>query len=105
MTGVWQQCPPGFPVCLGGYCPPPCRKSSPSSPCLAALQVSYAIKQAALAAAAEAAASTGSSRKRARGQNGAPAAAADSGSEAEGQPAQVVLERPSPGELSLPTGA
>ncbi|KAL4428500.1 hypothetical protein ABPG75_002589 [Micractinium tetrahymenae] len=64
-------------------------------------RVSYAIKQAALAAAAEAAAGSGS-RKRARGENGALAAAGDagSGSEAEGQPAKVILEKPSPVTLA-----
>lgn len=66
------------------------------------VQVSYAIKQVALAAAAAAATVDGGSRKRARGQNGAPAAAAASGSEAEGQPAPVILERPSPGEICRP---
>jgi hypothetical protein len=65
------------------------------------VQVSYAIKQAALAAAAAGTGSPagGSSRKRARSQNGAAAAAggAGSGSEAEDKPPVVCLEKPSPG--------
>lgn len=64
-----------------------------------ASQVSYALKQAALAAAAEAA-NGSSSRKRARGANGAPAAAAPSGSEGEAAPACVILEKSSPVTLA-----
>ncbi|PSC69930.1 putative Xaa-Pro aminopeptidase P [Micractinium conductrix] len=62
-------------------------------------RVSYALKQAALAAAAEAA-NGSSSRKRARGANGAPAAAAPSGSEGEAAPACVILEKSSPVTLA-----